>query len=104
MQKRIKSTSFIIKSRMKKPIKYRIALGQQIDLVISVFTRSIALAYTGQVQDYVYSIAIIQTKGNNSYAYNVYFNADQREFNLLHGTIKIINVDAQHIELAYLKG
>lgn len=88
---------------MRNPKKYRLALGEQIDLVISVFTRSIAVAFAGQVQDYVYSLAIIQSKGNNSYAYNVYFNADQREFNLLNGKIQVLNVDARFIEFTYIK-
>lgn len=88
---------------MKNVKQYRLALGQQIDVQINIFTRSIGIAYTGQVNDYVYSLAIIQSKGNNSYAYNVYFNADQKEFNLLNGTIKILAVDARFIEFAYLK-
>jgi hypothetical protein len=88
---------------MRNAKQYRLELGQQIDVVISVFSRSIALAYTGQLQDYVYSIAVIQSKGNNSYAYNVYFNADQHEFRLLNGTVKIFAIDAQHIEFAYIR-
>lgn len=88
---------------MKNVKEYKLALGEQVDMSINIFSRSITLCYTGQVQDYVYSVAIITTKGNNSYAYNVYFNADQKEFKVFNGTIKINQVDARYIDFAYVK-
>jgi hypothetical protein len=88
---------------MNKDKNYRLELGQQVDVHINIFSRSIALSYTGQVSDYVYSIAVIIAKGNNSYAYNIYFNADQKEFSVLNGKIRIGMVDAQFIEFSYIK-
>lgn len=88
---------------MNKGKNYRLELGQQIDVHNNIFARNIALAYTGQVSDYVYSIAVIIAKGNNSYAYNIYFNADQKEFRILNGSIRVGMVDAQFIEFSYNK-
>lgn len=82
---------------------FKLGLGQQVDLVNNIFSRSIAINYTGQVNDYVYSIAAIISKGNNSYAYNIYFNADQKAFNLLNGIVKVGQVDAKFIEFTYYK-
>ena len=86
---------------MKKGMEYRLQLGEIINLKANFFEKTLRMSYTGEYATGRYSIALISTTGNNSYAYNLYFVANQKEIVLPYGTLAIIEVDEQSLYFMY---
>ena len=86
---------------MKKVKQHNLYLGQQVSIKSSVFEKNLRICYAGQCSERVFSIVVLQTYGNNSLAYNLYFNEDTETIEMLYGSIKVISADARKIEFTY---
>ena len=86
---------------MKNTKHFRLSTGMQENLSNSIFNVRMDVAYTGSPHPEIYSLAIIQTRGYNSFAYNIYIQADRPEIRLKKGYLNIISADANSIEFTY---
>ena len=86
---------------MKKGIEYKLQLGEIINLKANIFEKRLRISYAGEYAQERYSLAIIMTYGNNSYAYNLYFGTNQKELLLPKGKLTIIEVDEQSLYFMY---
>jgi hypothetical protein len=67
------------------------------------FMTSYALVYTGALSDYVYSLAVTWTRGNNSAAYNLFIEKGNREIDLLGGRLTVLDVSSRQIRFRWEK-
>lgn len=67
------------------------------------FMTSYALVYAGSVSDYVYSLAVTWTRGNNSAAYNLFIEKGHREIELIGGRITVLDVSSRQIRFRWEK-
>jgi hypothetical protein len=68
------------------------------------FMTSYSIVYAGMLSDYVYSVAVNWTRGNNSAAYNLYVEKGQREIELLGGRLTVLDVTSREIRFRWEKG
>ena len=82
---------------MKRGIEYRMQLGEIKNLKGNFLEKRLRISYAGQYSSDRYSIAIIITFGNNSYAYNIYFGSHQKDIIVPYGKLSVIEVDEQSL-------
>jgi hypothetical protein len=67
------------------------------------FMVSYSVVYAGMVSDYVYSVAVTWTRGNNSAAYNLFLEKGHREIELFGGRLTVLDVTSREIRLRWEK-
>ena len=87
---------------MNDPKEYTLSLGESAK-VKSGFMTSYSLIYAGMLSDYVFSIAVTWTSGNNSAGHNLYIERGQREIKLLGGRLTVRDVSKSEIRFVFQK-
>jgi len=86
---------------MSRNKHYNLSLGVQQTIGGNMFGGTTEIAYTGSPSPGIYSVALIRSRGNNSYAYTIYFREDQQEILIRNIKIYVLSVDERHIEFSY---
>jgi len=87
---------------MKQPTEYILKVGENAKIK-SGFMTTYSLVYAGMLSDYVYSIVVTWSSGNNSAAYNLYLDKGQREINMLKGRLTVFDVSKSEIRFHFQK-
>jgi hypothetical protein len=87
---------------MNEPKEYTLKVGENAK-VKSGFMTSYSLVYAGMLSDYIFSIAVTWSSGNNSAAYNLYFEKGQREIKFLNGRLTVRDVSKSEIRFVFQK-
>jgi len=76
-------------------------VGEEVFLKKGMITQ-IRLVYAGMPGPDTFSMALIQTQGNNSQAFNLYWSRNTRQFRVLNREISVVDVSAQAIRFMIL--
>ncbi|MDY0295881.1 MAG: hypothetical protein RB296_01060 [Acidobacteriota bacterium] len=76
-------------------------VGEEVFLKKGMITQ-IRLVYAGMPGPDTFSMALIQTQGNNSQAFNLYWSRNTRQFRVLSREISVVDVSAQAIRFMIL--
>lgn len=87
---------------MKQPTEYILKVGESAKLKPGFLT-SYHVVYAGMLSDYVYSVVVTWSSGNNSAAYNLYLDKGQREINMLGGRLTVFDVSKSEIRFHFQK-
>jgi len=86
---------------MKRGLEQRLALGEIATLKGNFIEKRMRIAYAGQYAPEQFSIAVIISYGNNSYAYNLYFSSHQKEIIIPYGTLTVIEANEYGLYFMY---
>ncbi len=76
-------------------------VGEEVFLKKGMITQ-VRLVYAGMPGPDTFSMALIQTQGNNSQAFNLYWSRNTRQFRVLNREISVVDVSAQAIRFMIL--
>lgn len=76
-------------------------VGEEVFLKKGMITQ-VRLVYAGMPGPDTFSMALIQTQGNNSQAFNLYWSRNTRQFRVLSREISVVDVSAQAIRFMIL--
>ena len=72
---------------MNSEDEFELKLGESEKIKKSIFGLSVSVVFCGAVSDNHYSIALIGSRGHNSFGYNIYFSKSDREIRLPKGNL-----------------
>jgi hypothetical protein len=87
---------------MENDNEYTLHFSQTVKVRPGVFRSQISVVYTGMVNEYTYSIAVIWSYGHNSMAYNLFFPQHQKELEIPKGKIEIISINQNEMRFRYI--
>jgi hypothetical protein len=88
---------------MKQPTEYILKVGESAKIKPGLFSTSYSLVYAGMLSDHVYSVVVTWSSGQNSAAYNLYLDKDQREINMMKGRLTVFDVNKSEIRFQFQK-
>lgn len=83
--------------------EFELKLGETEKVIKSIFGLSVSVVFCGAASDNRYSIALIGSRGHNSFGYNLYFSKSDREIRLPKGRLKVSYVSNKSMRFTYHK-
>jgi Ni,Fe-hydrogenase III component G len=83
--------------------EYRLQVGGIAKIKKGFFGKAFELIYAGMPTRDTYSVAVHETEGYGSWAYNLFLHVDRKEFRAGNGRVLVMNVNEKEIYLRYVK-
>ncbi|HDP94736.1 MAG TPA: hypothetical protein ENN40_05165 [Candidatus Aminicenantes bacterium] len=87
--------------KMQTMQEINLRVGEDVFLKKGMITQ-VRLVYAGMPGPNTFSLALIQTQGNNSQAFNLYWPRDARQLTIREREISVVDVSAQAIRFMFV--